>query len=253
MTQQNSSLTVPQDEKKYYYTANIVKVRLLGQNSTTTEPQNEEKYYYIEKIVDKRVGHAPLSHGGSRTEYLVQWKGCGDADKTWETEENLKTCNHLIKDFEENLDVGKKTRKSRKKLSLEKRYGTEYAVEKNSKKKSKKPKDEGEKEKAKKAAKKTIKAVRSTEAIEMPDYEKKRIKNIAERKNLFLDQLKETASALKLSMKRKKTTKVTNPKFCNLCNEYFKGEMSKHLAKKHRRKSERSAKKKKVNYRKMAA
>ncbi|CAF0780754.1 unnamed protein product [Rotaria sp. Silwood1] len=51
--------------------------------------------YQVETILDKRIR-------GTKTEYLLKWKGYSNEDNTWEDESHLN-CPALIKDFEKSL------------------------------------------------------------------------------------------------------------------------------------------------------
>ena len=52
-----------------------------------------EDLYEIERILDKRKSNK------GKTEYLVQWKGYGREDATWEPEQHLVNCEECMHDF----------------------------------------------------------------------------------------------------------------------------------------------------------
>ena len=54
-----------------------------GQLKVITEQKEETDLYEVEKIVDHR------KTAGGIMEYQVKWKGYGDCDNTWETEDNF--------------------------------------------------------------------------------------------------------------------------------------------------------------------
>ncbi|KAM9665109.1 LOW QUALITY PROTEIN: chromodomain Y-like protein [Dama dama] len=52
-----------------------------------------EELYEVERIIDKRQNKK------GKTEYVVQWKGYGREDATWEPEQHLVNCEECIHDF----------------------------------------------------------------------------------------------------------------------------------------------------------
>ena len=71
----------------------------------------EEEEYSVEKVVDKRSAK-------SGNIELLQWKGYGDVDNTWEPKENLEchqgVIDEPIKEFEKH-NAGKRTTDSKRK------------------------------------------------------------------------------------------------------------------------------------------
>jgi len=61
--------------------------------------------FIVEKVISKKTGK------NGRIEYLLKWKGFGEADNTWEPMENLK-CSDLIKQYEDKHDRKKKSQVS---------------------------------------------------------------------------------------------------------------------------------------------
>ena len=70
--------------------------RLPGQPVTAPGPSNvtedRDKEYEVENIVDSR-------YKGKRLEYLVQWKGWSETDRTWEPVSNLGNAADAVRDF----------------------------------------------------------------------------------------------------------------------------------------------------------
>ncbi|XP_046678442.1 uncharacterized protein LOC124366156 isoform X5 [Homalodisca vitripennis] len=63
-----------------------------------TQKQPEEEEFVVEKIVSRRY-NIKKKH----FEYLLKWEGYPSEQNTWEPAENLGTCQHLLKAFEEAL------------------------------------------------------------------------------------------------------------------------------------------------------
>jgi hypothetical protein len=55
-------------------------------------PGNEEDEYKVEEICDYR-------RKGNWHQYLVQWKGYGEEEHTWESRKNLTSCEDLLQDY----------------------------------------------------------------------------------------------------------------------------------------------------------
>ena len=53
----------------------------------------------VEEIIDKRKHY-------NKIQYLVQWKGYGNDDRTWEPIEHLENCQELLNEFESKLRSG---------------------------------------------------------------------------------------------------------------------------------------------------
>ena len=70
--------------------------RLLGQPVTTPGPSNvtedREEEYEVKNIVDSH-------YKGKHLEYLVQWKGWSETDRTWEPASNLGNADDAVRDF----------------------------------------------------------------------------------------------------------------------------------------------------------
>jgi chromobox protein 5 len=58
--------------------------------------KDNEKRYTVEKIIEKRV---LTDKKGLRTQYLIKWGGY--TETTWEDEDNLENCQHLLIEFKE--------------------------------------------------------------------------------------------------------------------------------------------------------
>ena len=70
--------------------------RLLGQPVSAPGPSNvmedREEEYEVESIVDSR-------YKGKHLEYLVQWKGWSETDRTWEPVSNLGNAAGVVREF----------------------------------------------------------------------------------------------------------------------------------------------------------
>ena len=72
------------------YHANIIPGRIQSPPAPAIIEGQEE--YEVEQILDSRIQRGKL-------QYLVDWKGYGPADRSWEPIENLEHCNELIDKF----------------------------------------------------------------------------------------------------------------------------------------------------------
>src|SRR5262249_12343932 len=89
-------------------TVNVTKLRrykdpsIVPDRPITTPPPPEivdgHEEYEVEKIVDSRRRRG-------RKEYLVQWKGYSDHDRTWEPEKNLTNASDAIRRFNQEVDA----------------------------------------------------------------------------------------------------------------------------------------------------
>ena len=64
-----------------------------------------EEEYEVERILKKRMT------AGGVTEYLIRWKGYGEADDTWEPEYNVEHAQEAIAQFKENVQTRPRRRK----------------------------------------------------------------------------------------------------------------------------------------------
>ena len=62
----------------------LKQVKVIGEPFQTKKKQKESEYE-VEKLVDKRVVGREANKS---TQYLVRWKGYGEADDTWESVKN---------------------------------------------------------------------------------------------------------------------------------------------------------------------
>ena len=82
-------------------------------SSSVSPHLTKDDIYEVEKIVDSEIRNGKYL-------YKVRWKGCPREDDTWEPEENLLTCDGLLKTFKEDRD-----RRKRKKLKRKERERNE--------------------------------------------------------------------------------------------------------------------------------
>jgi hypothetical protein len=81
----------------------LKQVKVIGEPFQTKKKQKkaeEESEYEVEKLVDKRV----VGRGSNKSiQYLVRWKGYGEADDTWESVKNLGNVLSKVGAFEKAL------------------------------------------------------------------------------------------------------------------------------------------------------
>ena len=77
----------------------LKQVKVIGEPFQTKKKQKESEYE-VEKLVDKRVVGREANKS---TQYLVRWKGYGEADDTWESVKNLGNVLSKVGAFEKAL------------------------------------------------------------------------------------------------------------------------------------------------------
>ena len=77
----------------------LKQVKVIGEPFQTKKKQKESEYE-VEKLVDKSVVGREANKS---TQYLVRWKGYGEADDTWESVKNLGNVLSKVGAFEKAL------------------------------------------------------------------------------------------------------------------------------------------------------
>ncbi|XP_075237257.1 chromodomain-containing protein chromator isoform X3 [Lycorma delicatula] len=75
-----------------------LQMRQPGQPSKPLQEGQIQEEFVVEKIVSRRFNQKKKQY-----EYLLKWEGYPPEQNTWEPEENMSTCKHLLKEFEVNL------------------------------------------------------------------------------------------------------------------------------------------------------
>jgi len=109
----------------------LKQVKVIGEPFQTKKKQKkaeEESEYEVEKLVDKRV----VGRGSNKSiQYLVRWKGYGEADDTWESVKNLGNVLSKVGAFEKALAATSAREKNAEKQAAHKEkapsVGCEYS------------------------------------------------------------------------------------------------------------------------------
>ena len=178
---------------------------MLDRQTPSTEIE-ECKEYLIEKLLDKRYPRPE----GMKIQYLVKWENYGNEHNTWEPKSSLPDT--IINSFEKDQWMKNKS------LQSEPRTKQNQLMDDG---------EQGDVQVMEQLNEKT-----DDEDAEIPDYEKKRLENIAEKKAMFEEKLRNAKLAVKAKpfkcskclsefMKKAELKRHQCIK-CDLCIKYFK-------------------------------